>query len=755
MKKSISSKIKNILGIALFSLGLVSCQFFENDVADYMETYTETAAIDQHSISETTHIDAFGHTCIGSKKEVEINLYMRNPKKFTLQPTIEFTALSTSIDRSGVTITQTGTDSLKLVLPQEFLLACDEGNDISSAINLYEPMSGRIFAGYTISLRCNSIPPKITVPTILNNNGQSFVLAFDMPYTEELALRNKDITAISINDVDYPLTIASDGTYTFESSSFSATPGPNLISINAKDFTHTTHSIYFQTNDAFVEGEKTYKLGLKDSAGLIQYAYASTSIDRLTSPLIKDIDNVAYASGSNEMVSGSTVEPFKITLIPPVTDHKGNPVDGTTMYYTLYRGTSTVAAVIQEGFSNSNVELEMVPGTYYVETYATKTNYEQSPVASATFRIVDNAIFVSQTGNDLTADGSRDLPFETLNAAIADVDVRNMPNAHLTIYIDGTVDGNATINCTQSRSITLSQKTGGLPAVLNGSGTGSTLIINTTVPVILKNIKVTGGNNMHGGGIYINSGSSLTLSNGAVVTGNTAVFGAGIYVDGDLSVTGASTVTGNTDSSSIPSNVYLPSGKTIKVTGPLTSGGNNSQIGVTTEDVPSILTAIPFTTDYGYNAGGFNAGVHPGTYFIADQFAINKDTGTGEATVFLNSGTFGELLSTLNMTFAISGPLFTTAQTPRFTAGTESVITITPTVTAGGTPVNYADIASNVTWSVKLTNGDVDVPGVTTSTTNSLTIPASVTAPDEYKILIQAICYGVFTFDDEITITGE
>ncbi|MCR4949339.1 MAG: hypothetical protein K6A15_09310, partial [Treponema sp.] len=326
MKKSISSKIKNLLGIALFSLGLVSCQFFENDVADFMETYTETAAIDQHSISETTHIDALGHTCIGSKKDVEINLYMRNPKKFTLQPTIEFTALSTSIDRSGVTITQTGTDALKLVLPQDFLLACDEGNDISSAINLYEPMSGRIFAGYTISLRCNSIPPKITVPTILNNNGQSFVLAFDMPYTEELALRNKDITAISINDVDYPLTIASDGTYTFESSSFSATPGPNLISINSKDFTHTTHSIYFQTNDAFVEGEKTYKLGLKDSAGLIQYAYASTSIDRLTSPLIKDIDNVAYASGSNEMVSGSSVEPFKITLIPPVTDHKGNPV---------------------------------------------------------------------------------------------------------------------------------------------------------------------------------------------------------------------------------------------------------------------------------------------------------------------------------------------------------------------------------------------------------------------------------------------
>ena len=754
MKKTIISKITKILGITLFSIGLASCQFFENDVADFMETYTETAAIDQHSISETTHMDALGHTCIGSKKDVEIDLYMRNPKKFNMNPTVEFTNLPLSIDRSMVTITQTGTDSLKLVLPQEFLLASDEGKDISSSITLYEPMSGRIFSGYTISLNCNSIPPKVTVPTVLNDNGQSFVVAFDMPYTEELALRNKDITAISINDVDYAVTIASDGTYTFESSNFSATPSANLISINSKDFTHTTHSIYFQTNEPFVQGEKTYKLGLKDSAGLVQYAYASTSIDRLSRPLIKDVDNVSYAPGSNEMVSGSATEPFKITLIPPTTDHKGNPVDGTTMYYTLYRGTSTVAAVIQEGFSSSNVELEMVPGTYYVEAYATKTNYEQSPVSSATFRIVDNAIFVSQGADDAIADGSRELPFGTLNAAIADVDVRNMPNAHLTIYIDGTVNGDATINCTQSRSITLTQKTGGSPAVLQGSGTNTTLKINTTVPVTLKNIKVTGGNNTEGGGIYIYSGSSLTLSNGAVVTGNTAVFGAGIYVDGNLSVTGASTVTGNTDSSSIPSNVYLPSGKTIKVTGALTNGSSNSQIGVTTEDVPTILTAVSFTTDYGYTAGGYNAGIHPGTYFIGDQYAINKDSTSGEATVFLNSGTFGELLSTLNMTFAISGPLFTTAQTPRFTAGTESVITITPTVTAGGTPVNYADIASNVTWNVKLTNGDADVSGVT-STTNSLTIPASVNAPDTYKILIQTVCYGVYNFDAEFTITGE
>ncbi|MCR4947863.1 MAG: hypothetical protein K6A15_01770, partial [Treponema sp.] len=475
----------------------------------------------------------------------------------------------------------------------------------------------------------------------------------------------------------------------------------------------------------------------------------------LTSPLIKDIDNVAYASGSNEMVSGSSVEPFKITLIPPVTDHKGNPVDGTTMYYTLYRGTSTVAAVIQEGFSSTNVELEMVPGTYYVETYATKTNYEQSPVVSATFRIVDNAIFVSQGADDAIADGSRELPFGTLNAAIADVDVRNMPNAHLTIYVDGTVTGNATINCTLTRSVTLTQKTGGSPAVLSGSGSGSTLTIDTTVPVTLKNIKVTGGNTTNGGGIYIKNGSTLTLTNGAVVTGNQAsTHGGGIYCEGNLNVNGAATVTENSDGSGGASNVYLPSGNTIKVTGALTNGSSNSQIGVTTEDVPSILTAIPFTTDYGYNAGGFNAGVHPGTYFIGDQYAINKDTTSGEATVFLNSGTFGELLSTLNMTFAISGPLFTTSQPARFTAGTESVITITPTVTAGGTSVNYADIASNVTWNVKLTNGDVDVDGVT-STTNSLTIPASVTAPDTYKILIQTICYGVFTFDDEITITGE
>jgi len=723
-----------------------SCQLFENDVNDFFEKYTETAAIETHVISEQPYFDALGNQCISSKKDVEISLYMRNPKNFTMNPIINFTNLPESIDLSSVQISQTSYDTIQLLLPQAFLLATDQGKDLSSSISLYEPMSGRYFTGYTINLKCNTIPPLVKNPTIFNFNGQSFVIAFDMPDAEELSLRHKDIVSIRINDIDYELSIADDGAFTFQDQNFSLTPINNLIIINDKTFTNTSRSVYFQTNEAFKEGDKTYKISLLDSAGLYQTIYSSTSISRISQPVIKDADNFAYPSGFNETVSGSNSDPFRIIIDPPLTDHKGNSIDSTELHYSLYRGTSSVAAVIQEGISNSSITLDLEPGTYYIEAYATKTNYEQSPITTAKFRVIDNAIYISQTGDDLTADGTSLLPFATLNAAIADIDVRNMANAHLTIYIDGTIDGIGTVNATQTRSITFTNKNDGAPAILNGNNSGPVLTIDTTVPVKLKKIKITGGNATNGGGIHIKSGSSLALTNGVTITGNSASqFGGAIYCEGNLSISGVNNITENHNAAGGSSNIYLPAGKTIKITGALSSNGTNSRIGITTATAPTILTAVPFTTDYGFTAGGFNEGIHPGNYFISDNYSINKDATTGEATIFLNSGTFSQLLDSLNMTFSIDRSSFNT--------GTETTVTVTPTITAAGAPVNYSDIADNVTWLVKLKNGGVDVPFVS-SNTNILTIPATVTSPDNYKIYIQAVCYGIYVFDTELSITG-
>ena len=62
--------------------------------------------------------------------------------------------------------------------------------------------------------------------------------------------------------------------------------------------------------------------------------------------------------------------------------------------------------------------------------------------------------------------------------------------------------------------------------------TGSALKVNSTVPVTIQDITITGGKTSgNGGGINIaKTGASVTLSSGVNITGNTAVNGGGVYI---------------------------------------------------------------------------------------------------------------------------------------------------------------------------------------------------------------------------------
>lgn len=737
------------------SLLFSSCFLFENDVADFMEKYTETAAIEQHSFSYDPYSDAASHACINSRTDFDVSLYMRNPKKFTMQPSVKLEMLPEGISADSVTINQTAFNELKLNFPASFLLATDEGKNISTVISLYEPMSGRTFDKYEIPLYCNSIPPQLQNATILNDGNQSFVLAFDMPSTEELGLRHKDISSININGTDYALSISDDGTWTFADSRFYTTPKASFVFINSKEFTSNANSIYFDTNDSFTEGEKNYTLGLKDSAGLIKTVFTSTTISRLSPPVVSDAENNLYTNGANEMVPGNETDPFTFTITPPSTDHKGNAVSGATINYALYKGTNTIAAVMDEGTSNTPVSWSLDTGTYYLETYATLINYEQSIVSKLTFRVVDNIIYVSEDGDDSTADGSKDLPWGTLNAAVADIDVRSLTGTTINLYVDGTINGNVVVNAVKTRGITITQRPGARPAVIQADGTTSAVKISTEAPVTFKNIKITGGNAAYGGGIYAEANTSVKLATGTVITANQAsTAGGGIYLEApstSLTVAGTVTVYGNTISSvtggaGTASNVYLKDGQLIEIDGALASTGSNL-IGVTTQTAPTILAPVTITQGYGYTSG-LNSGVIPGTYFIGDVYAVSY-TSAGEAGLFLDEAGFDELLSTLDISFAINRTSF------KVGTATQFIITPTVTVISGGTPVtvNYDTVKDKITWSIILMNGTQTVSGVSSST-NTITIPASVTSPDNYKLLVTATYDGIYIFDREFDITG-
>ena len=83
-----------------------------------------------------------------------------------------------------------------------------------------------------------------------------------------------------------------------------------------------------------------------------------------------------------------------------------------------------------------------------------------------------------------------------------------------------------------------------------------------------------------GGGVYANWGATVNL-NGGTITGNSASSnGGGVFVKNcEFNVSGSLVITGNEDTNDDANNVYLPEGKTIKVSGPLSA---DARIGVTT-----------------------------------------------------------------------------------------------------------------------------------------------------------------------------
>ena len=153
-------------------------------------------------------------------------------------------------------------------------------------------------------------------------------------------------------------------------------------------------------------------------------------------------------------------------------------------------------------------------------------------------------IYVSSRKVDSKETGTRAEPYKSVARAMnALLD----KDTDYTILVDGELAGAqeipASVTTAKARSITIQGANGldagGMPKdSLNGKNEGTTLKISSSVPVTIKNLKITGGNAEKGGGIY--NKKKLTLLSGCVVTGNTAKYGAGIYNDDGLMLNGAS-----------------------------------------------------------------------------------------------------------------------------------------------------------------------------------------------------------------------
>ncbi|WP_022931219.1 SUMF1/EgtB/PvdO family nonheme iron enzyme [Treponema bryantii] len=538
-----------LLGLSLI---FSSCALFENDVADFMEKYTETAAIEQHTFSIETYTDAANQLCIPSDQDVEITFYMRNPKQFNLVPSVNFENLDGQISRSAVGIEQTEFAIINLTLPQDFLIPADEGKDITPLINLYEPMSGRDFDRYSVSLSCNSKPPAILNPTILNKGNQTFVVAFDMPNEEEVAIRHKDLASVEINGVSYPVqvTTETDSTsdpehpnlqvarYTFTDAHFKRSYSSSYITLKGKAFEHkANNSVYFETDDAFTNGDKEYSIILRDSAGLTSEVKASTSISKLVKPVIMDQNGgIVSEEGLTGIPFDEDTKKGTVTIIPPTEDHLGNPVSGTTVYYKVYEATGS-GLIYTSGTTTDAKTIELPQNTYRVEAYASLTNYENSSTTTVKFRFLNNVLFVTacDSYDGSNRDGSERAPFRTIAEALADIESRERKDAKFTLYVAGDFTGttydSTGVASTSNGEITLDDNevnTGELVITQNPRSSATQAILKTinldsgldpALKITIGNVKII-NSETSGAGITHSASNTLTID-GTTITGCT------------------------------------------------------------------------------------------------------------------------------------------------------------------------------------------------------------------------------------------
>ena len=133
----------------------------------------------------------------------------------------------------------------------------------------------------------------------------------------------------------------------------------------------------------------------------------------------------------------------------------------------------------------------------------------------------------------------------------------------------------------------------------SSSGDGGAIYLNQEPSVLNMTGGEISGNTAtgNGGGVYIcRSGSVCNLSGGTIESNTAGKNGGAVYINkGALKLSGTPVVKGNTVSDKA-NNVYLPSGKTLTISGAMSSGAS---IGVTTENTNyPVVFSNAYDTDY-------------------------------------------------------------------------------------------------------------------------------------------------------------
>ena len=265
--------------ITTFLFLLTSCKepdSWEEPVHDYFDKYTNTAAIEKHEIPCKTVKDSSNTLCISSDGDKTLNFYLRNPRKYNLDP-LTFTS-----DDERISIEQDSSDKsiVRITYPEDYLIEQDgTGSNIGGTIHIAEEETQRSFDDYSFSLKCNTPPPAIKGACVQIADGKYWVCLY-LPTTQLATTRHShEEHTLYIGNTGIPLGTAASllsSANTQRPAGLTELPGGNLFN----DTAPSGYSPFYYQTDHADSGDANWKIRLVDAGGLSSgQALATTRIN--------------------------------------------------------------------------------------------------------------------------------------------------------------------------------------------------------------------------------------------------------------------------------------------------------------------------------------------------------------------------------------------------------------------------------------------------------------------------------------------
>lgn len=399
---------------------------FNQDVHEYFDMMTNTAAIEKHDIPVATQTGSGGRLCISSADgPVTVSYYLRNPKlfKFTeglnlFHSFVDSEAQAASTGANEVTVKQSQSDSsvIDVKYPLGFLREMEGGeHSIAESINIKHPYSLEDFGTYSISLYCNSAPPLMQGGVCLADDSSSSkaVLFMNLPNKDSLRYIHKDLKYLKIDGRRFEISVDDSGVVSFASgttnpvkiaSAVSSNPTTGSIVYGSHTYSRfgssnavysyidSNTSLFYETGDNLSLG-KSYTVELVDNLGFSSSIIIDASANQIgevtyqnqNGETVKYTDSQCAVTTGVETIYGDEGKAY-LVLVPPA------DAPDAVLSYRIYESSGgAIGNFVVSGKVNGKKSIAVpcpeVAGRaeeYTIKAYAHKNLYADSAESTCT-----------------------------------------------------------------------------------------------------------------------------------------------------------------------------------------------------------------------------------------------------------------------------------------------------------------------------------------------------------------------------------